>query len=853
LGNYDTNKYLKSNCSQLPVAPNFIPSYSSGFINSLSACDTSDDSLVCDTGATNTYLKMVHQGYLSNCMPLHNGPKARLPDNTEIQATHRGTLQLHPQLQPSCLVFPHLSNESLLSIGQLCDQGCIAIFNKWKMYVFKDNALILTGSRSPQDGLWKIPFFKEQPRSKTQAINYIITRDKDKIELAQYLHACAFSPAISTFQQCINKGNFLSWPGIENLNFKKLLGTPEATAKGHLDQERANLQSTHVPASTSSPPSKVSDLEVEADLFPDKETNRTNEWMYKICHVEHIKDTYMDLTGRFPHQSSRGHNYILVAYNYDANAILFEPLKNREASSIRDAWLAVHNRYKQNGQIPVHYTMDNETSQLLEHAMEAENVTFEKVPPRQHRRNAAERAIRTFKNHFLAGLATCHPDFPIREWDRLLPQAELTLNLLRNSRINPKLSAWAFLFGNHNFNKVPLVPPGTKVILHSKPDHRASWAYHGLNGWYVGPAPQHYRCLTCYVPQTHKDRVTDTAILIPHHIPLPQTSLDHHLRKAADDIVHLLHKKDQLHIPSPKSTTSSALLELAKILHRDSTPPIKPLPTSTSTISNPPTSEGDSVSASSEGVTAPIPRDKTTITPMHTSNLPKYPSLYPTKIDQNKSSPSSFSPPFTQPTTHYDNDDITVDTGNKAKSIHKSSAFDDLLQQYRHQPKSTPRRESPKLPSKLPPFNIPPLSVPQAKQQSLPKQYPSIRHPMLLRRKRILPTHYTSYRHTASKYLAAQNLIQSINHVYNEEGQRLKVDDLMKLHPTIWPQAVSNEIGRLSRGIRDVVGNNAMEFIPRELIPKNKKVTYANMVCDERPLKTEKFRIRLIVCGDVLD
>ena len=48
-----------------------------------------------------------------------------------------------------------------------------------------------------------------------------------------------------------------------------------------------------------------------------------------------------------------------------------------------------------------------------------------------HRRNAAERAIHTFKNHVLAGIATCDPQFPIREWGRLLPHAILTLHLMR--------------------------------------------------------------------------------------------------------------------------------------------------------------------------------------------------------------------------------------------------------------------------------------------------------------------------------------------------------------------------------------------------------------------------------------
>ena len=92
------------------------------------------------------------------------------------------------------------------------------------------------------------------------------------------------------------------------------------------------------------------------------------------------------------------------------------------------------------------------------------------MPPNQHQRNAAERAICTFKNHLLSGLATCDPDFPLREWDQLLPQVELTLNLLRNARLDPKLSSWAFLFGNHDFNKFPFLPPGTKFILHAKPE-----------------------------------------------------------------------------------------------------------------------------------------------------------------------------------------------------------------------------------------------------------------------------------------------------------------------------------------------------------------------------------------------
>ena len=91
----------------------------------------------------------------------------------------------------------------------------------------------------------------------------------------------------------------------------------------------------------------------------------------------------------------------------------------------------------------------------------------------------------------------------MQEWDRLLVQVELTINLLRNARLNPKLLAWAFLSGNFDFNKSPLLPPGTKIIIHAKPSNRASWAFHGENGYYIGPAVNHYRYIKTYIPKTH--------------------------------------------------------------------------------------------------------------------------------------------------------------------------------------------------------------------------------------------------------------------------------------------------------------------------------------------------------------
>ena len=100
--------------------------------------------------------------------------------------------------------------------------------------------------------------------------------------------------------------------------------------------------------------------------------------------------------------------------------------------------------------------------------MNDDEIEYQLVPPQIHRRNAAERGIRTFKNHLIAGLCSLPPDFPMHIWNHLLPQAEITLNLLRNSRVHPQLSAYTHLHGPFDFNKTPMAPPGTKVIIHEK-------------------------------------------------------------------------------------------------------------------------------------------------------------------------------------------------------------------------------------------------------------------------------------------------------------------------------------------------------------------------------------------------
>ena len=105
--------------------------------------------------------------------------------------------------------------------------------------------------------------------------------------------------------------------------------------------------------------------------------------------------------------------------------------------------------------------LDNEASAAYKYAITFKwKATLQLLPLDVHRRNRAERAIRTFKDHCLAILAGVDPKFPAYLWDLLLPQAEHTLNLLWKSHINPRISAWELFHGPLDFDKTPLAPIG---------------------------------------------------------------------------------------------------------------------------------------------------------------------------------------------------------------------------------------------------------------------------------------------------------------------------------------------------------------------------------------------------------
>jgi hypothetical protein len=187
-------------------------------------------------------------------------------------------------------------------------------------------------------------------------------------------------------------------------------------------------------------------MTTSSDLDKDQEPNnpQTHQIFATIENTNKIYTgkIYTDQTGRFPVTSSQGNKYVLVLYEYDTNAILTEALNNRTAPEILRAYKKLVKYLYNRGFRPKIHWLDNEASDELKQFNNSNQLEFQLVPPHMHRRNAAERAIRTWKNHFVAGLCSTDTRFPIHLWDRLLAQATITLNLLRPSRRNPKISAY---------------------------------------------------------------------------------------------------------------------------------------------------------------------------------------------------------------------------------------------------------------------------------------------------------------------------------------------------------------------------------------------------------------------------
>ena len=159
-------------------------------------------------------------------------------------------------------------------------------------------------------------------------------------------------------------------------------------------------------------------------------------------------------------------------YHYKTKAILGTPVAGLDDKSIFKAYKMQFDNLTSKGYKPKINIMDNQATKHIKAFLTEQQCQLQLVEPHNHRLNAAERAIQTFKDAFIAALATTDSNFPLQLWDKITPQVQNTLNMMRASRINQTISAYKQLNGPYDWNRYPLAPLGCKAVIYKDDNTR---------------------------------------------------------------------------------------------------------------------------------------------------------------------------------------------------------------------------------------------------------------------------------------------------------------------------------------------------------------------------------------------
>ena len=492
---------------------------------------THPPSSCADTGSDSILLRQADAVAATlDIQPTRNPLHVRFPDGQTARSIGITTVAL-PSTDiplPAHIFTDDDLRQSLFGIADITNLDYDATFRKNGLYLYHGTELVHYTSKSLDDTSWTLPI--QRPLAHANAVLSLPSNKK----FTQFTHAAFGSPSISTLLRALRKGYLSTLPRLTSALLCKHSPNTEATAMGHLDRTRQGLDSTTAPTAPPQQPitspttyeDDIHNLSDSSDAIMD-----TDPTVYtKLFHTADF-----DLSGRFPVPSAGArYTYHLVTC-FNGN-IHVEPMSSRTSGSYILAYDNTYQHWAQYGPVPSIVRLDNETSADLEKFLLVEKkvTSFQYFPPRNHRANRAKRCIRTWKNHFIATLATASPKFPVQQWHKLIPLAEITLNCLLPWQPNPAISAYHGLTGaKFDFRAHPIAPAGTAILIHEPPETRGTWAGHGVPGFYLGPALHHYRSHHVYVTATSAPRVTDTIAWFPETAVTPPPPDTHELLIAA--------------------------------------------------------------------------------------------------------------------------------------------------------------------------------------------------------------------------------------------------------------------------------------------------------------------------------
>jgi hypothetical protein len=209
-----------------------------------------------------------------------------------------------------------MAHHSLLSVGQLCEEGYIVTFKQDTVTICDSgNSQILSGPRDLNTGLWRINL-RQTYNHKPEPIANNVYGLRNTGSLVHYLHKALFSPTKSAMLQVVKDGHLISWPGLTEDAINKHLKLTPATAMGHMNQRRQNIRST-------------SKAPIDKQPTPDTDLGTKTHLMYAV--VVDQGQLYTNLTRKFQVRSSKGNSYVMVCYIYDFNYIKVISMKSRSA------------------------------------------------------------------------------------------------------------------------------------------------------------------------------------------------------------------------------------------------------------------------------------------------------------------------------------------------------------------------------------------------------------------------------------------------------------------------------------------------------------------------------------------
>eukprot|EP00804_Cyclotella_cryptica_P015310 CCRYP_005417-RA/>CCRYP_005417-RA protein AED:0.07 eAED:0.07 QI:0/-1/0/1/-1/1/1/0/1190 len=646
-----------------------------------------------------------------------------------------------------------------------------------------------------------------------------------KQQQLKYMHQAFFSPPIATLLKAINNNQLQGFPLMTRDLVRKYLAPSPATSKGHMKRPRTGIRSTRsslkdtpvaIPTDIPTDEPQIGTMPCPHVIPPDITDTTCNVFCFAALADKHHGTMYTDATGTLPAVTLEGNQYYLVAYAYDPNYIYAIPLRNLRDESIMTAFEHVFQDLKTKGYKPTFNVTDNQATTPIKTYSNTEDCKWQFVEPHNHRVNAAERAIQTFKNHFISGLCSTDSNWPLQLWDTMTEQAIITLNLLRTSRIDPSKSAYHQLHGHrYNWNAYPLAPPGTKAVIYESPTTRTSWGTRGLDAWYCGPAFDHYRNMKFYVPSTKAYRVSGSYDLFPQHCILPTFTPAQHTQEVHRELFESLQTLD-------KPTKRKFLKKIAKALEIVNSTPEQKV-----------TSEGDTASRPTKEVplqwVVEHPTVTTSTNPTDPRELRTAPRTHHRATRNNV--PHSL-PPIVNP----------ANTGTPRRSLRLASDEAPILPVH-----TVPSSE--RIPLHSP--NIIAFQAVDYITNTVHNDSNIAWHPSAFLTSS--PSDFTTKLDTDIEHMCA-GVVHPTTGETITSYKKLIACPLLR---DVWTTAFGKEFGNLAQGDKKTgeKGTNTMFVMTHSQvknIPRDRTVTYGRVVVDYRPQKDDPNRVRITAGGNLI-